>query len=230
MRFSRNTIALILFPFSLSAPLFTAQYPSSPQVPVVPEPAVEGATPAAQRNKKGKTPGKAVPLALMRLRIHLGDKSILIAEAALPATYSFTHKKGNIQYNQTIRAEDIRELLIETYRARKIAAEKDGEVFEFEPAQVRIELKDGQVFKLQYLFKELRKIRAKNADGSFSVFAFFADTYKQKSGWQERAGESFSMQTRRAHPAAFAKLEYFEPVDKTGSGDTAEKEPGSQNK
>ena len=74
MRFSRNTIALILFPFSLSAPLFTAQYPSSPQVPVVPEPAVEGATPAAQRNKKGKTPGKAVPLALMRLRIHLGDK------------------------------------------------------------------------------------------------------------------------------------------------------------
>jgi hypothetical protein len=211
--------------FSLAYPLFAAQYPSEPVVPTVAEPQVEGAT-KPTRNKKTTTAVKSVPLANMRLRIHLGDKSILIAEAALPATYSFTHKKGNIQYNQTIRAEDIRELMVESYRARKIAAEKDGEVFEFEPAQVRIELKDGQVFKLQYLFKELRKIRAKNADGNFSVFAFFADTYKQKSGWQERPGDSFTTVTRRGHPAAFAKLEYFEPVDKAGSGDAQDKEPG----
>ncbi len=211
--------------FMALTPLVAAQYPSEPVVPTVAEPQVEGAT-KPTRGKKTTTPVKSVPLAQMRLRIHLGDKSVLIAEAALPATYSFTHKKGNIQYNQTIRAEDIRELMVESYRAHKIAAEKDGEVFEFEPAQVRIELKDGQVFKLQYLFKELRKIRAKNADGNFSVFAFFADTYKQKSGWQERPGDSFTMVTRRGHPAAFSKLEYFEPVDKAGSGDAQEKEPG----
>lgn len=204
-------------------PLSPIQYPSPPQAPTVAEPQVENATPST-RNKKTKPVTKAVPLAQMRLRIHLGDKSILIAEAPLPATYSFTHKKGNIQYNQTVRAEDIRELVVENYRARKIATDKSGDVYEFEPAQVRIELKDGQTFRLQYLFKELRKIRAKNADGAFSVFAFFADTYRTRGGWQERAGEEFSTSTRRPHPAAFAKLEYFEPVDKAGSGET--QEPG----
>jgi hypothetical protein len=214
---------------AISCPLFAAQYPSEPIVPTVAEPQVEGTT-KPTRGKKTATPVKAVPLANLRLRIHLGDKSIIVAEAALPSTYSFTHKKGNISYNQTVRAEKIRELVIENYRARKVSAGKEGEVFEFEPAQVRIELKDGQSFRLQYLFKELRKIRAKNADGTFSVFAFFADTYKAKSGWQERAGEDFQMLTRRTHPAAFAKLEYFEPVDKTGGGDAQEKEPGMPNK
>lgn len=161
----------------------------------------------------------------MRLRIHLGDKSVLVAEAAIPATYSFTHKKGQIQYNQTVRVEDIREIAIESYRAHRVASAKDGDVYEFEPATVRIELKDGQVFKLQYLFKELKKIKAKNADGSFTVFAFFADTWRGKRGWQEREGEPFVKQTRRAHPAAFNRLEYFEPFDKgSAAGDSAGKE------
>ena len=223
-----------LFLILITTSLVAIEYPSAPQVPTVPEPQVEGAA-KPTRNKKNAATVKTVPLANMRLRIHLGDKSVLVAEAALPASYSFTHKKGQIQYNQTVRAEDIRELAIENYRARKVAAAKDGEVFEFEPAQVRIELKDGQSFRLQYLFKELRKIRAKNADGTFSVFAFFADTYKSKSGWQERAGEDFSMLSRRPHPASFSKLEYFEPVDKAGSpldsardrGEPQEKEPGT---
>jgi len=212
---------LPLLIFAAIHPALAIEYPSPPQAPTVAEPQVENATPST-RNKKTKPAAKAVPLAQMRLRIHLGDKSVLLAEAALPASYSFTHKKGQIQYNQTVRAEDIRELVVENYRARKIATDKGGDVYEFEPAQVRIELKDGQTFRLQYLFKELRKIRAKNADGAFSVFAFFADTYKTKSGWQERPGEDFSLLTRRAHPAAFAKLEYFEPVDKTGGGDNQE--------
>lgn len=209
--------------------LSAAQYPSEPIAPTVAEPQVD-AVAKPTRNKKNTPPAKAVPVSNLRLRIHLGDKSILLAEATLPATYSFTHKKGQVQYNQTVRIEDVRELVIENYRARKVSSGKDGDVFEFEPAQVRIELKDGQSFRLQYLFKELRKIRARNADGSFSVFAFFADTYKTRSGWQERAGEDFLMQTRRTHPAAYTKLEYFEPVDKTGGGDAAEKEPGVQNK
>lgn len=227
MRFGVGFSAGLLFFSAGLIPPFAIEYPSPPQAPTVAEPQVENATPST-RNKKTKTVTKAVPLAQMRLRIHLGDKSVLIAEAALPATYSFTHKKGQIQYNQTVRAEDIRELVVETYRARKIATDKSGDVYEFEPAQVRIELKDGQTFRLQYLFKDLRKIRAKNADGAFSVFAFFADTYRTKGGWQERAGEEFSTSTRRPHPAAYAKLEYFEPVDKTGGGET--QEPGATTK
>jgi len=206
----------VIFYFCAGASAIGAiEYPSPPQAPTLNEPKVEGAT---TRTKKTATPVKTVPQATMRLRIHLGDKSVLLAEAALPATYAFTHKKGHIQYNQTVRVEEIRELVVENYRARKVAGAKDGDTYEFEPSTVRIELKDGQVFKLNYLFKELRKIRAKNADGAFSVFAFFADTWRQRGGWQERTDEDFKLTSRRAHPAAYVKLEYFEPVDKAGAG------------
>lgn len=186
--------------------------------------------------KKKSQKAESVPQTAVKLRIHLGDKSVLLAEAQIPATYSFTHKKGQIQYNQTIRAEDIRELAIENYRARKLSTGKDGDVYEFEPATVRIELKDGQVFKLGYLFKDMRKLRARNADGSFAVFAFFADTWKPRTGWAERSslGTAYPPDdarqnfTRPAHPAAFTRLEYFEPIDKAGAEPAAD--PGAQRK
>jgi hypothetical protein len=203
---------------SFAIPLFAIEYPSAPVEPTVASPQVEGAEKVPGR-KKNKATASKVALARMKLRIQMGDKSTLLAEVEIPESYSFTHKKGNVQYNQTITADAIREIQVENYRGRKTAAAKDGEVFEFEPYQVRIELKDGQVYKLPYLFKELRKIKAKNADGNFAVFAFFADTYKNKSGWQERPDEDFKLLTRRAHPGAYTKLEYFEPVEKTGAAE-----------
>lgn len=225
-------IAEIIFFCPLSISLGAINYPSPPQEPSVAQPQVETTTRGNSARKARKT--ESVPQSQVRLKIHLGDKSVLMAEAQIPAIYSFTHRKGQLQYQQTIRVEDIRELAIENYRARKISSAKDGEVYEFEPANVRIELKDGQVFKLPYLFKEMRKLKARNADGAFSVFAFFADTYKPRSGWQERGGDSVAasghidLLPRRAHPAAFTRLEYFEPVEKAGaSTEPADKEaPG----
>lgn len=209
-------------------------YPSPPQEPTVAQPLVEQ-TEKSAGSKKGRK-AEVVPQTNIRLRIHLGDKTVLLAETQINATYSFTHKKGQIQYNQTIRAEDIRELAIENYRARKMSGGKDGDVYEFEPATVRIELKDGQVFKLGYLFKDMRKLKARNADGAFAVFAFFADTWKPRTGWSERpamgtayppddARQNF---TKPAHPAAYTRLEYFEPIDKTGADNT--REGGNQQK
>lgn len=206
---------------TLCIPLGAINYPSPPQEPTVAQPQLD--TPAKGNASRKQRKAENVPQSQVRLKIHLGDKSILLAEAQIPATYSFTHKKGQLQYQQTIRVEDIRELLIENYRARKISSAKDGDVYEFEPANVRIELKDGQVFKLPYLFKDMRKLKARNADGAFSVFAFFADTYKPRTGWQERGGDSatgaghLDFMVRRAHPAAFTRLEYFEPVEKAGA-------------
>ena len=213
----------ILFLASLQYSVSAVSYPSPPQEPTVAQPQVEQAE-KMPGNKKGRK-AEVVAQTNVRLRIHLGDKTVLLAETQIPATYSFTHKKGQIQYNQTIRAEDIRELAIENYRARKMSGGKDGDVYEFEPATVRIELKDGQVFKLGYLFKEMRKLKARNSDGAFAVFAFFADTWKPRTGWVERpaigtayppddARQNF---TRPAHPAAFTRLEYFEPIDKAGA-------------
>lgn len=221
-----------VFLSTLFIPLSAINYPSPPQEPTVVAPQTEAPVKGNANRKSRKT--ENVPQSQVRLKIHLGDKSMLMAEAQIPATYSFTHKKGQLQYQQTIRVEDIRELVIENYRARKISSAKEGEVYEFEPASVRIELKDGQVFKLPYLFKEMRKLKARNTDGAFSVFAFFADTYKPRSGWQERGGDSatgsghIDMMPRKAHPAAFTRLEYFEPVEKAGaSTEAADKEaPG----
>jgi hypothetical protein len=216
------------FACTFPALIFAVQYPFTPELPVVPEPKVEGSDRRGTRRAPPKTE-KVAQLAV-RLKIHLGDKSALVAEASIPASYSFSHKKGQLQYNQTIRAQDIRELAIESYRARKISAGKEGEVFEFEPATVRIELKDGQVFKLNYLFKDLRMLKAKNADGAFSVFAYFADTWHATTGWQERPGaherprDGNLLSTRLAHPAAFTRLEYFEPIDKAdAAGEAAER-------
>ena len=201
------------------AALFAVQYPSSPEMPKVPEPRVEGGGGRPGGRKQTAKAEKVAQIAV-RLKIHLGDKSMLMAEASIPQSYSFTHRKGHLQYNQTVRAEEIREIAIESYRARKISAGKEGEVYEFEPATIRIELKDGQVFKLSYLFKDLRMLKARNSDGAFSVFAYFADTFKANS-WQERPSaaekprDGVSPATRHAHPAAFTRLEYFEPVEKT---------------
>lgn len=199
------------------AALFAIQYPAAPELPQVSDPKVEGSTRPGARSKAQRA--EKVALVAVRIKLHLGDKSALVAETQIPATYSFTHKKGVIQYSQTIRAEDIRELAVESYRSRKVATTAEGDVYEFEPATVRIELKDGQVFKLGYLFKELRMLKAKNADGAFSVFAYFADTWKN-AAWSERpsapekARDGQSLVTRTAHPAAYTRLEYFEPVEK----------------
>ncbi|HRP70135.1 MAG TPA: hypothetical protein PLY93_11435 [Turneriella sp.] len=204
--------------FSLLFPQYAIQYPSPPVTPEVKESTSGSSINKEISGKKDKSASKT-PQAQMRIRIHLGDKSILVAEAPMNATYSFSHQKGRLTYQRTIRAEDIRELAIEAYRARKVSSSKEGDTYEFEPSQVRIELKDGQSFTLSYLFKDLRKIHAKNADGAFTVFGFFADTYNPKSGWQERGGITMPRVTRQARPAAFTKLEYFEAVDKTGGSE-----------
>lgn len=213
---------------AIPASLFAVQYPSAPQVPEIGEPRPEAVSRPGNRRKETKI--EKAPQTGVRIKIHLGDRSQLMAEATIPASYTFSHKKGQLQYNQSIRAEDIRELAIESYKARRISSGKEGDVFEFEPASVRIELKDGQVFRLAYLFKELRKLKAKNADGNFTVFAFFADTWKSRSGWQERpmaterVTDGTSGVSRVAHPAAFSRLEYFEPLDKgSAAGETQER-------
>lgn len=217
---------------ALAAPgLAAINYPSPPQEPTVSAPQAEPAVKPGGTRRTRKT--ESVPLLNVRLKIHLGDKSMLMAQTAIPATYSFTHKKGQLQYQQTIRAEDIRELAIENYRARRVSQAKDGEVFEFEPSSVRIELKDGQVFKLPYLFKDIRRLKGQNADGAFSVFAFFADTYNARTGWHERPGAAGApgkngetLYSRQPHPAAFIRLEYFEAVEKTGAGSDAAEDKG----
>lgn len=218
--FAANLFAMLraLLVCIIPAALFSVQYPSAPQMPSVPEPKAESGVRPGTRRQVAKA--EKVAQIAVRLKIHLGDKSMLMAEASIPQSYSFTHRKGHLQYNQTVRAEEIRELAIESYRARRVSAGKEGEVYEFEPATIRIELKDGQVFKLNYLFKDLRMLKARNSDGAFSVFAYFADTFKANS-WQERPSaaekprDGVSPVTRHAHPAAFTRLEYFEPVEKT---------------
>lgn len=214
------------------AALFAVQYPSSPEMPQVGEPRIEGTAQRPGQRKSGPRAEKVQQVAV-RLRLHLGDKSVLIAETSIPATYSFAHRKGQLQYNQTIKAEDIREIAIESYRSRKVASGKPGDVFEFEPATVRIELKDGQVFKVNYLFKDLRMLRARNADGVFSVFAYFADTWKAAS-WQERPGaperprEGAPIISRTPHPAAYTRLEYFERLDQApAAGESGDRAKGS---
>lgn len=205
----------------LPAMLFAIQYPAAPELPQVEEP--DAAKDSTKKIQKTKPVTERIPV---RVKIHLGDKSAILAEALLPRYYAFSHKKGQITYEQTISAADIRELAIESYRARRVGQNEDGEIFEFEPASVRIELKDGQVFKLNYLFKDLRKVRAKNADGAFTVYAYFADTWRGNA-WRERpeAPEKPRAGTSRtAHPAAFTKLEYYETLSKSNAaGDSAER-------
>lgn len=201
-------------------PASAINYPSPPSEPKVEVPVSNTASPSAKVNKTEAA--KKVPLGNIRLRIHLGDKSMIVAETEIPQAYSFTHRKGKLQYRQTIKAEEIREISIEDYKGRRVHAEGSDDVFEFEPSRVRIELKDGQVYNLQYLFKELRRIKARNGDGSFTVYGFFADSYDRKKGWSERGGHDSTSHTRRTHPAAFARLEYFEPVERAGAANSSE--------
>lgn len=204
---------------TLASSLFAVGYPSSPQEPTVQDTTKSTPTRSTQATKSSKT-----SMVSVRVKIHLGDKSTLIAETTLPESYSFTHKKGQLQYTQTIQAYEIRELAIEGYRAHAVSKDKDGTLFEFEPATVRIELKDGQVFKLNYLFKDLRRLKAHNGDGNFSVYAFFADTWRPRTGWSERTQAVEKVQngvtplTRTAHPAAFTRLEYFEKIEASPAG------------
>jgi hypothetical protein len=213
-----STRALSLVYIVAIYPVAAINYPSPPAEPSVVQPQSAKVDKTAPGGRKNSQVPK-VPLESLRLRIHLGDKSVIVAETQLPESYSFTHSKGKLQYKQTVRADSIREIAIEDYHGHRIASEKDGDVFEFEPARVRIELKDGQVYTLNYLFKDLRKIKAQNSDGTFTVYAFFADTYNPKHGWQERGGHEKTSKTRRTHPAAFARLEYFEPVERAGASD-----------
>lgn len=173
---------------------------------------------ANEKSSKTRRTKKAEKVASISLRVkmHLGDKTQMQAEVELPESYTFTHKKGQLSYSQTISATAIRELAIEGYRGQKSADGKDGEIIEFEPSRVRIEMKDGQVYLLAYLFKPLRQIKAKTADGMVTVFSYFADTYSKKSGWKERGGEAYLLASKRAHPAAYTRIEYFEPTDRTG--------------
>ncbi len=208
---------LVLLTLSADA----VSYPSSPADPVVQEPA---ATKKSTEGVSTRTKNTKTEMASVRVKIHLGDRSTLVAETTIPASYSFAHKKGQVQYTQTIRVQDIRELAIESYRAHVVSSDKNGTLFEFEPNAVRIELKDGQVFKLAYLFKELRRLKAHNGDGNFTVYAFFADTWRARVGWSERpqAGErvqgGVTTPTRVAHPAAFTRLEYFETIEASPTG------------
>jgi len=190
------------------------EYPSPPQEPTVVAPRVDAGEKAGAPKRTKKT--EKVATILLKIKIHLGDKTQLMGEVEIPESYTFTHKKGQLSYTQTIAASAIRELMIEGYRGHKAADTKEGEVVEFEPSRVRVEMKDGQAYNLGYLFKPLRQIKVKTADGNVTVFSFFADTWQKKNGWRDRGGEEFVLASKRAHPGAYTRIEYFEPVERAG--------------
>jgi len=215
---------LILFFFVIESSLRAVQYPVSPQEPTVQTPQVE--VPKSPRGGKARQAQKTnVAMTHLKVRLHLGNKETITGFVNIPEQFNFDHVRAKISYKKTIYSSDIRSLVIEKYRSRKISTNGSSALYEFEPSNVRLELKNGQIYFLEQIFKDLRKIPIISQEGTTVLFCFFADSFDSQKGWSEVSLKEFRAHMMVPHPQAVVKIEYFEEVDKTGDGEAQEKKP-----
>jgi len=193
--------------FSFALAFYGIRYPVEPTVPTV-NGSAAGSTSAKKRKKK-------IQFISQRVRATLGSQDTLVGTISAHKSITFRHYKNGLFFTKKIGPAEIKKIRVTRYSYKLIKRTKRGKLYQFEPAEINLVLKNGRSYRLSKIFSFLRKFRIETIDGSTWLYTFFADTYDKKKGWDEVASKSFHYHRTKPHPKAAVEIVFSASAETT---------------
>jgi len=97
------------------------------------------------------------------------------------------HIIDGIYYEKTLKLNEIKKIYIQSWQASKLKKVKDGITYQFNPKDIRIHTRDGEVYKIKgILSNEFLKIQLKNKNGTTVLFTYWIDLQYENGNWYTR--------------------------------------------
>ena len=193
----------------LASQVFSIRYPVTPSEPK--SPAVETQNPGMKTTVKKKD--EKVPKTKVRIKVFLGSGDELNGSIQAPEKLKFKHYKGSLRYQKTIAVNDISLIEILSFKKNLIRKKGLSEFYEFKPSRIKILMKNKNQFYLNYLFKFLHRFEIKTADGTTTIYSFFADEFNPTRGWSEVESLKKDYHKHNPHPRSVKTLWFFGSTD-----------------
>lgn len=198
MRFFPQVTFLLVFGLNFA---FAIRYPVSPKEPVV-------AGDEKKENKDKKT-------LFVKVKLKLGSGDELEGVVRFPEKITFPHYRSGISYVKTLAIEEVKKIQILSYEEKVHSTN----LYEYEPAECLIVTQKGKEYKITGIFSFLRKIAIETEDGKTTLFTIFADTWDEKTGWQEVSSKDRNYHRKNPHPKAVREIEILtEDLESLKSG------------
>ncbi|MDH5717090.1 MAG: hypothetical protein OEZ22_05575 [Spirochaetia bacterium] len=182
--------------------------------PVTPaEPKVENTESNEDIEKKIEKKENNTANKKIQVKITLGSTDELIGFIYAPVKITFSHYKNGLMYKKTVDPVEINEIEILEYKKKKINNLTDGDLFEFEPNWIKINLKNKKSYYIREIFSFIRSFDITTTDGTTKIYAFFADTFNNKKGWSEVKSLDPEYHKNKAHPQAVYKIQIIDIPD-----------------
>lgn len=210
-----NYILLILLP---AAEVFSIQYPvtpTEPRVKNVEEGGYHGNTPATEKEKQKQKKNKLN--AGVKITLWTGD--FLYGRIHIPPEVTFKHYRKGLEFTKTVKTSEIKSIEIKSFSEigpQKGSREKKSEnlFLRFEPAVVRLQMRNGRSYTLNGLFSFLRRVPISTIDGRTVLYSFFGDTWQKEKGWSEVASRARDYHMHTGHPQGIRVIEFTDGIEK----------------
>lgn len=120
------------------------------------------------------------------LQVVLGDGRTATGKTTVRAPDSFIveHINSGIRYEKKLTLNDIKEIRITRWKGNMTGENKNGKVYQFDPAEYEIELNDGVVlFREGEMFDFLMQFSLTNKNGMARFFTFWRDLLREDKTW-----------------------------------------------
>ena len=140
-----------------------------------------------EKNVRRKDAPKEDPGVLHSLdvRVTLGDGRIVRGKMHFraPEKFAVQHTRQGVAYTKVIGVQDLRAIEFRKWKSNFRRRNKEGEIFWFEVAETRIELKSGGALVKPGSFPFLKRVLMENANGRAYFYSFWIDLLRPDGRW-----------------------------------------------
>lgn len=190
--------------FALASPLFSIQYPVSPDEPTV------------DSTQSTVTGSKTVEdTAEFEVRVIFASGDDLTGSCVLPGKVSFYHYRDGLTFHKTINLAEVKRIQVIEYRSKfNEESEKQNSVLhEFEPSNVVVEMKSGKTYNTGVIFQFLLKIPLSTEEGDTTVYTYFADRFDSGKGWRDVESKDPDFHRNNPHPLTVSRIDFLSVSD-----------------
>ncbi|MBL8022341.1 MAG: hypothetical protein JNM27_21875 [Leptospirales bacterium] len=144
-------------------------------------------------------------------RMTLGDGRSLRGLVRFKGTETLvlTHESEGIQYEKRIGMMEIAHIEITKWKGKFIKENRSGMVYEFNPEEYKIRLRDGtELRRSGDFFPFFRQFRAENRNGNVTLFSYWVDLKKPDGTWHTGIGGPDTGLRVVSHPDTVRKIEF----------------------
>ena len=149
----------------------------------------------------------------LTVKTTLGDDRVVKGNVTLsvPEDLTVTHQRDGISYTKRILLTDIRGINFLKWESKFVRKNKEGEIYQFEPSDFRIILKDGSsLLTTTPNFPFFNSFTIQNANGKVTLFSLWMDLLRNDGTWYTGLPAPGLRFSSRCHNEAVKEIEFFD--------------------